>query len=155
MATQISKTIALRKKLVKIHRSRRLKKAVSYFKEDISRYTKSDLNSIELTGELNGYLMHEVAKNMKSVNVVITKDGASTKVDLSPELKKQKTKPTQDTSKTKDTKSKNEKEEKAKSEKKEQPKKDVEKENKNKESTTQVEKSKEQHKKTHPEKTEK
>ena len=93
MAVQLSRTIALRKKLVKIHESRRLKKAVSYLKDDIARHTKSDVGSIRFTGELNGYLMQEVAKKMAKVSVVINKDAGLVKVDLSPELKKTRIKP--------------------------------------------------------------
>lgn len=95
MATQLSRTVALRRRLVKIHESRRLKKAVSYLKEDIARHTKSNYDSIRLTGELNGYLMHEVAKHMSNVSVVITKDAEMVKVDLTPELKKTRIKPIQ------------------------------------------------------------
>lgn len=97
MATQqILRTVALRRKLVKIHESRRLKKAISYFKEDIARHTKSNYDSIRLTGELNGYLMHNVAKNMSNVSVVINKDAGLVKVDLTPEVKKTLIKPVQD-----------------------------------------------------------
>ncbi|MEM0201308.1 MAG: hypothetical protein QXD23_02785 [Candidatus Micrarchaeaceae archaeon] len=102
MATQITKTIALRKKLVKIHESRRLKRAVTYLKEDIARYTKSDYDSIRLSGELNGYLMQDVAKKMLPVTIVITKEGEIVKVDLTPEVKKSRSKPTQTIQKSKD-----------------------------------------------------
>ena len=101
---QLSRTIALRKKLVKIHESRRLKKAVSYLKDDIARHTKSDVNSIRFTGELNGYLMQEVAKQMAKVSVVINKDAGLVKVDLSPELKKTRIKPVQVSSSKSDKK---------------------------------------------------
>ncbi len=104
MAVQLSRTIALRKKLVKIHESRRLKKAVSYLKDDIARHTKSDVNSIRFTGELNGYLMQEVAKQMSRVSVVINKDAGLVKVDLSPELKKTRIKPVQVSSSKSDKK---------------------------------------------------
>ena len=102
MATQsiqISRTIALRKKLVKIHETRRLKKAVSYLKEDIAKHTKTDYDSIKLSPELNSYLLQDVAKHMSKVSVVITKDANVTKVDLSPELKKTKQKPVKTQSK--------------------------------------------------------
>ncbi len=104
MATQITKTFALRKKLVKIHESRRLKRAVSYLKEDIARYTKSDYDSIRLSGELNGYLMQDVAKKMLPVTIVITKEADYVKVDLTPEVKKSRLKPTQTMTKPKQEK---------------------------------------------------
>lgn len=135
MATQITKTIALRKKLVKIHESRRLKRAVSYLKEDIARYTKSNYDSIRLSGELNGYLMQDVAKKMLPVTIVITKEADYVKVDLTPEVKKSRLKPTQTmkTSKKENEVNKKQEEKKVNEKEKSEIKNDKQKEEKSKE----------------------
>jgi ribosomal protein L31E len=46
-------TINLRKRLLRLHSSRRRSRAVGMLKEDIAKFTKSDIGSVRLNNELN------------------------------------------------------------------------------------------------------
>lgn len=93
----IIQTINLRPKLVKIHTTRRLKKALDYLRDHISRHSKTDPASVKISGELNDYMMRNVARGLGRVKVTVDKTAKGVNVDLAPELKKkpkaQETKP--------------------------------------------------------------
>ncbi len=86
MAT-VTRTIRLRKRLVKIHTPRRLKKSIDYLREDIARHSKSDVESVRLSLDLNSYVMDKVARHMKPVKITVEKIDGLVKADLAPELK--------------------------------------------------------------------
>lgn len=87
-AIRTVRTINLRSKLLAHHKSRRIKKAIMYLKEDIARHLKSDADSVKLSGDLNNYVLLRVARRMKSVKVTIEKIGYKINVDLAQELKR-------------------------------------------------------------------
>ncbi len=84
----VARTIRLRKKLVKIHTTRRLKKSVDYLREDIARHAKADISTVKFSSDLNGYLMTKVAMRMRPVKVIVEKTADRVNVDLAPELKR-------------------------------------------------------------------
>ena len=88
MATSTSRTVRLRKKLVKIHRSRRLKKSIDYLREDVARHSKSDVKSVKLSMDLAAYVVAKVSRGMSPVKITVERSGDLVKVDLAPELKR-------------------------------------------------------------------
>ncbi|MCL5427887.1 MAG: hypothetical protein M1321_01770 [Candidatus Marsarchaeota archaeon] len=85
---RISRTIRLRKRLVRIHMSRRRKKSVDYVREDIARHAKAGAGSVKMSKDLNNYLVDKVARSMSPVRVTVERDGDIVKADLAPELKR-------------------------------------------------------------------
>ena len=88
MATATARTIRLRKRLVKIHESRRLRKSIDYLREDIARHAKADVSSVRLSRELSAYVVDKVARHMSPVSITVESDGGTVKADLSQELKR-------------------------------------------------------------------
>ncbi len=83
----IARTVALRKKLVKIHTTRRLKKSIDYLREDIARHAKVSPKSVKLSMELSYYMVDRVSRNMSPVKITVDKVDGMVKADLAQELK--------------------------------------------------------------------
>lgn len=81
-------TINLRKKLVKLRTTRRRKKAVDYLREIIAKHSKTNIENVRISNELNDYLDVKVAKHMKRVKIVFDKSGDKVTANLSEELRK-------------------------------------------------------------------
>ncbi len=86
----LTRTINLRRRLVKISRVRRLHKAMDYLKEDIAKHAKVDASLVKISGDLNSYVTSKMARGMNSVKVTVDKVGDVIKVDLATELKRAK-----------------------------------------------------------------
>ncbi len=83
------RTVSLRRKLVKLHTTRRRAKAIDYLREDIARHSNTVPGSVSISGELNSYLMRNLSGQMPEVKISVEKTGDIVKADLAPELKKQ------------------------------------------------------------------
>jgi len=95
-------TINIRKYLVKQPRTKRLRKASRYLKERIAHYTKTEMQNVRISGELNNLMVKYYSIKMKPVKVSVSIDaGIAT---ASPFESTQARKPTQTTNaeKTKD-----------------------------------------------------
>ena len=86
MPTEI--TINLRKKLIKIHKSRRRNRAVKRLKEEVARKTKVNIEKVSISKRLNRHIILTMSKNLKPVKVSIDKSGDSAKISLPGEDKK-------------------------------------------------------------------
>ncbi|MCL5008294.1 MAG: hypothetical protein M1156_00165 [Candidatus Marsarchaeota archaeon] len=88
MATTITRTVSLRKRLVRIHTTRRLKKSVDYLREDIARHAKVNVSAVKLSQELGSYVVSRVSRRMVPVKITVEKSGDIVKADLAQELKR-------------------------------------------------------------------
>ncbi len=67
-------TINMRRYLVTQPRNKRKYKAVRYLRERISHYTKTDIDNVILTQDLNSLVLKRVAKNMAPVKLTVKID---------------------------------------------------------------------------------
>ncbi len=81
-------TINLRKKLIRIHKSRRRNRAIKRLREEVSRKTKVELSKVSISKGLNRHVILSLSKNLKPLKVSIEKSGDSAKVSLPGEEKK-------------------------------------------------------------------
>jgi ribosomal protein L31E len=75
-------TIRVRKRLVRISRARRTRKALDYVRESVAKISRVDPSSVRVDAKLNRFVMLRVARRMSAVKVKITKDGDLAKVAL-------------------------------------------------------------------------
>ncbi len=68
-------TISLRKRLVKIHTSRRQSKAMDYLKEAVARHSKSDIDSVKINQNLNEYIGANTTNRYRPIKVSVNKVG--------------------------------------------------------------------------------
>ncbi len=68
-------TISLRKKLVKIHESRRHGKAISYLREEIARHTNSSPDSVKINQNLNEHIGANTLNRYAPIKVSVNKVG--------------------------------------------------------------------------------
>ncbi len=83
-------TIKLRNKLVKIHASRRHRKAISYMREHIARHFKSSPDSIKISQRLNEYMEANGTNRLKPITISISKTGELVEAALPGEKKVEK-----------------------------------------------------------------
>ncbi len=88
MPTEI-RNISLRRRLVKIHSTRRLQGSYKYLRQEIARFASVSPDEISISQDLNRYMMLN-AMRMRDIKVSVEKTGTSVKLDLSPELKPKK-----------------------------------------------------------------
>ncbi|MDE1845861.1 MAG: hypothetical protein KGH53_01090 [Candidatus Micrarchaeota archaeon] len=75
-------TISLRSRLVKIHESRRLRKAFDYLRESVGKMSKLDARSVKIDTKLGEYMMVNPSRRMSKLEVKITKEANGAKVFL-------------------------------------------------------------------------
>jgi ribosomal protein L31E len=92
MAT-VNITIRLRPKLVKIHESRRYEKAPKFLREMIARHSKSHVDDVKLSTDINRYLQANTTNRYKPIKLSFSKTGETVNVDLADEIKKRITRP--------------------------------------------------------------
>ncbi len=80
-------TISLRKRLVRIHETRRRKASVNYLRQEIARHSKVDADAVKLGMDVNEYLIRNVAVNMKPVMLNLEKSPAGVTAHLADSLK--------------------------------------------------------------------
>ena len=88
MPTEI-RNISLRRRLIKIHSTRRLQGSYKYLRQEIARFASVSPDAISISQDLNRYMMLN-AMRMRDIKVSVEKAGTSVKLDLSPELKPKK-----------------------------------------------------------------
>ena len=88
-------TVRLRRKLVKIHETRRRKKAMDYLREDIAKRSGVEPEAVKINQNVNEYMSINVARNMKPVIVDVTKTGDRVEASLNATLIKAKGQQTQ------------------------------------------------------------
>lgn len=88
MPTEI-RNISLRRRLIKIHSTRRLQGSYKYLRQEIARFASVSPDAISISQDLNRYMMLN-AMRMRDIKVSVEKTGTSVKLDLSPELKPKK-----------------------------------------------------------------
>ncbi len=81
-------TLRLRKKLVAIHRSRLHDKAPSYLKEQIARHSKSSVEDVRLSTDINVWLQANNSNKFKPIKMTITRNGSRVEAGLADELKR-------------------------------------------------------------------
>lgn len=84
----IARTVSLRKKLVKIHTTRRLKKSLDYLREDVARHAKADISAVRISADLNNYIVSKTSRNMNALHITVSREGGLVKADLAQELKR-------------------------------------------------------------------
>ncbi len=86
-----SKTIRLRKRLVRIHSPRRLRMSLKYLKHELAKSGNAAPENVKISPELNSYLMKSDARRLNSIRLAVEKsvDKNIIKIsaDLAPELK--------------------------------------------------------------------
>lgn len=80
-------TIKLRNKLVKIHESRRHRKAIGYLKDHIARHFKSSPESIKISQRLNEYMEANNKNKFKPITISISKSEGVVEASLPGEQK--------------------------------------------------------------------
>lgn len=66
--------ISLRKKLVRLHRSRRREKAVDYLREEVAKRMHVGLEDVRIDKDLNRLLQFR-SKRMRDFSITLSKDG--------------------------------------------------------------------------------
>lgn len=66
-------TINVRKRILKLHTSRRRQKVADYVKDSVARFAKADRSKIRLSPELNKFLVLRVSKAPKAFEVEVEK----------------------------------------------------------------------------------
>jgi ribosomal protein L31E len=84
----VSITIRLRPKLVKIHESRRYEKAPKFLREAIARHSKSHVDNVKLSVDINKFLQANSTNKYKPIKLTFNKTGERVDVDLAEEVKK-------------------------------------------------------------------
>ncbi|MDE1856295.1 MAG: hypothetical protein KGH49_03625 [Candidatus Micrarchaeota archaeon] len=75
-------TISLRRKLVRIHTSRRMAKSMDYLKESVARLSKVTPQNVKLDKSVNNFMqMHSIGR-MSRIEVKLVKDANSVKVSM-------------------------------------------------------------------------
>ena len=86
MASRMLLTINLRRYLVGQPRNKRKYKAIRYIRERISHYTKTDIDNVLLSQELNSLVLKRLAKSMAPVKLTVKIDnGKATAEPFAPE----------------------------------------------------------------------
>jgi ribosomal protein L31E len=86
MASRMLLTINLRRYLVGQPRNKRKYKAIRYIRERISHYTKTDIDNVLLSQELNSLVLRRLAKSMAPVKLTVKIDnGKATAEPFAPE----------------------------------------------------------------------
>ncbi len=88
-------TLNLRKYLVAVPRSKRLRKAPAYIRERVAHYMKLDIENVSISRELNSELMKSHSKSMVPIklsisienNAATVKKFSDKKVEKKPEAK--------------------------------------------------------------------
>ncbi len=75
-------TINMRRYLVVQHRSKRIKKAAGYVRDRVAHYTKTDIENVRLSRELNNSIVKHYAKSMEPLKLKIMMDKGTASVDL-------------------------------------------------------------------------
>lgn len=89
MASRMLLTINLRRYLVGQPRNKRKYKAIRYIRERISHYTKTDIDNVLLSQELNSLVLRRLAKSMAPVKLTVKIDnGKATAEPFAPEKEK-------------------------------------------------------------------
>ncbi|MGI0141428.1 MAG: hypothetical protein ACREBF_02125 [Candidatus Micrarchaeales archaeon] len=81
-------TISLRKRLVKIHETRRRKMAINYLRQSIAKISKVDEGNVRINADLNEFMTIHSGKNMSRLELKITKDANKATVSLLNPVKK-------------------------------------------------------------------
>lgn len=90
MVTRMLLTINMRRYLVTQPRNKRKYKAIRYLRERISHYTKTDIDNVLLSQELNSFVLKRAAKNMIPIKLTVKIDnGKATAEPFSPEKEQQ------------------------------------------------------------------
>lgn len=88
--TQPTKTVTfrLRRKLVAIHRSRAHDKAPSYLRQEIAKHSKSSVDDVKLSTDINRWLQANNSNKFKPIKIVLVRNGEAVEASLADELKK-------------------------------------------------------------------
>ncbi len=84
---QIAVTIRLRKKLVRIHSSRRHKMAVRYLRGELARHFKAEAGSVRISKMLNEYLYANSTNRLGPIKMMVERDGEVVKASMPGEKK--------------------------------------------------------------------
>jgi hypothetical protein len=87
--TEIKATINLRNKLVKIHTTRRLKKAPDYLKERVAKLTGVDISKIKISKEVNDLIMVDISRRMHSADFIIKSENGLVEINVPKKMKQQ------------------------------------------------------------------
>ena len=74
MVTRMLLTINMRRYLVTQPRNKRKYKAIRYLRERISHYTKTDIDNVLLSQDLNSLILKRAAKSMTPIKLTVKID---------------------------------------------------------------------------------
>lgn len=105
MATRMLLTINLRRYLVTQPRTKRKAKAIKYIRERVSHFTKTDIENVLLTQDLNDMVLKSYAKHMYPVKLSVKIDAGKATAEPQEKVKEEvkETKGAKDTKQTKQT----------------------------------------------------
>ncbi len=82
-------TINMRRYLVAQHRGKRARKAAGYVRDRVAHYTKTPLEGVALSRELNNSIVKRYAKSMEPLRLKVSIDKGEAKVDFFRESSQQ------------------------------------------------------------------
>ena len=75
MASRILLTLNLRKYLSTQPRNKRARKAVDYVRDRVAHYTKTDLENVRLSQDLNSLIVRKFSRKMVPIKLNVKMDG--------------------------------------------------------------------------------